>query len=259
MELNEQTKVAAVTTSTANILAESGLNVVAAPESDLLSDELKEKQANGEVVNIGSAIDPSQEALVDSGAELIFITDAMPTSHNNTDVLNTISMPQSSYTDIYYDLQVFKDVFNAPNAQDLINQMAVVDQAAKLDASESVKIENVAAFQYMMGSLAIANENTFIGSLLTELGINNVYADFNDSNLAINYEQLLADDPKYIIVFASSGGEEAYNNLVAQSPEVLNELTAYKNDNIIIIDNFSGSSDLDSAKALDMLVSKLYE
>lgn len=259
IEKNKDTKVAALTTSTANILSEAGLNVVAAPQSESLDVKLQEKQKSGEVLNLGSALEPNLEVLMSSGAQITFVSNAMPHSDSYNNIENLISLPQKTYQDIYITLQLLSETFKTNDSVNLINQLAKKDQEAKSYVEGSnKKITNIISLQYTYGQVSINNKNSFIGSMLEELNLNNAFADKADNSLAVNLEEIYALDPEYIVVFAHGGLDEQLNETIAKN-EKIKELSAYKNNKIIVLDDITASADLNAADSFLQLTKALYE
>lgn len=255
-KLTPDSKVAALTTSTANILYEAGANIVAAPQSRTLNPELQKLQDSKKVANIGSALEPNIEVLLTSEPDIVFIADSMPHTKENEAIENLIYLPQRLYTDIFITLELLDKSMDLPNTTKLMNDMVAKDQAIKQDMPKNVK-NPVAALQYSEGALYVASPENFVGSLLTELNIENAYADYPDVNVELSVEQLLLDNPEYIVIYGHGSTTEQLTEFM--SNEKMQSLDAVKNNKVIILDKISASSDLSAVDSLEVLVGKFNE
>lgn len=257
IELTADTPVAVLATSTANILDSLGMNIVAVTASDDLNQNLSAKLASGEITNLGSALEPNLELLYEVNPDVVFVGSNMPHTNQYDFLDNLIVLPQERYSEIFYTVYGLKETFGlGADAQDVFNTLVETDQQAKSLITDE-ELGDVAILKYAYGNVTIAPDNTYAGSLLTELGIDNMYGDLKDVDLPMDREKLLTDDPDMIIVYGK--GEDAVNEidqLITSSK--LDNLTAAKNDQIYILQSQSLNVDIDSPNTLLELSEDVY-
>lgn len=255
IDLNPQTTVAVLATSTANILDQIGVNIVAVTASDKLDANLRTKLASQSIVNLGNPLEPNLEQLYAVNADIVIVGSNFPHRDKYQDIPNLLVVPQDQYADIFYTTYGIIDQFDLP-ANDVFNQLVTIDQQAKALITNQ-DFGNVAILKYAYGNVTIAPDNTYAGSLLTELGIENMYGDLKDINIPMEREKLLADNPDVIILYAK--GDEVQAQLAAvKSDERLQNLTAYQNNQIYVLESQSLNADIDSPSALLTLSEDLY-
>ncbi len=257
IELNADTEVAVLATSTANIVDKLGMNVTAVTESTSLNENLQDGLATEEIISLGSALDPNLENLYQADADLVLVGSNMPHVDKYSDLENLVILPQEKYSDIFYTVYGLLDTFNlGDEAQTTFNDMVELDQAAKANVTDS-ELGDVAILKYAYGNVTIAPDNTYAGSLLTELDIDNMYGDLKEVDIPMDLEKLLSDDPDIIILYGK--GEDMQEQLAkVQSNENLENLTAYQNDHIYILQSESLNADIDSAQTLLTLSEDIY-
>lgn len=257
LELNSDTSVAVLATSTANIVDSLGMNIVAVTDSKDLNPHLTSQLESGEVTNLGSALEPNLELLYDVNPDLVFVGSNMPHNDQYSFLDNLVVLPQENYPEIFYTVYGLIDRFDlGQQANDVFNQLVTTDQAAKSLITEQ-QFGDVAMLKYAYGNLTIAPDNTYAGSLLTELNIDNMYGDLKDVDLPMDREKLLTDDPDMIIIYGK--GDDA----IAEIEELINSskldnLTASKNNQIYILESQSLNVDIDSPNTLLELSKDVY-
>lgn len=258
VDLNANTPVAVLATSTANALDNIGMNIVAVTSSDNLNENLQTKLANGQIIDLGSAIDPNMEQLLIVNPTVVFVGSNMPHQEQYDNIANLVVLPQEQYADIFYTIDTLIDEFDLPQtAHDYFNSMVETDQQAKALASGKQPNGNVVALKYAYGNFTIAPNNTYIGSLLTELGITNFYGEQQDIDLPMSKEQLLLDNPDYIVIYGKGDDlQTQVDSLKADSD--LQNLHAFSNDNIIVLESDSLNADIDSPNTLLALSEDFY-
>ncbi len=207
LDLNADTPVAVLATSTANILDSLGMNIVAVTDSDELDDNLQAGLADGSITNLGSALEPNLETLYTVNPDMVFVGSNMPHVEQYSSLENLIVLPQEQYAEIFYTVYGLIEEFGlGTEAQTVFNQLVTTDQQAKALITDQ-ELGDVAMLKYAYGNVTIAPDNTYAGSLLTELNIDNMYGDLKDVDLPMDREKLLTDDPDVISVYGK--GEES--------------------------------------------------
>ncbi len=256
-ELNQKTKVAVLTSSTANIVSALNMNVVAVTKSDNLDDNLKSGLENDSITDLGNPMSPNLEQLKQVQPDVVFIGSNMPKQDSYDEIDNVVYVPQDYYADIFYSCYALITEFNLSNeAHNKFNELVTTDQKAK-ELAKNQSLENTAALKFAYGDVTIAPDNTYVGSLLTELNIDNMYGDLKDIDIPMSKEKLLLDDPDSIILYAKGDDFDEYlSNL--KTDKDLQNLTAYKNNQIYILKSISLSTDIDSPTSLFDLAKEVY-
>lgn len=254
---NADSKIAVLATSTANIVDALDMNIVASISSDSLNEDLQAKLASGEIVNLASALEPNLETLYQVDYDVLLVGSNMPHVDKYSDLDNLVVLPQEQYSDIFYTSYALMDTFDlGQTAQHTFNSMVELDQEAKALVTDE-KSGDVAMLKYAYGNVTIAPDSTYAGSLLTELGVENMYGNLKDVDLPMDLEKLLTDDPDTIILYAK--GDDLQDQLAKVSEnESLENLTAYQNQQIYILESQSLNVDIASPQTLLDLSEELY-
>ncbi len=258
LDLNQDTKVAVIATSTANIIDELGMNIVASTSSKKLNDNLKQELNDGSIIDLGSPLEPNMEQLLKTDADVVLVGSNMPHQDKYDTIDNLVVIPQKQYYDIFYSVDTLIKKFGlGEQAQTVFNQMVENDQEAKKIA-ENQKIDgNAVALKYAYGNITIAPNQTYIGSLLQELNIPNLYGENKDIDVPMSKEQLLLDNPEYIIIYGKGDDmQEKISDL--KTNDDLKNLQAYQDNHIIMLQSESLNADIDSAKTLLELSKDIY-
>lgn len=272
--------IAAVTTTTANILSQAGIQPTAAPTSKSLDEGITNKQYDlketkkidkSKVLNIGSALSPNIEAIVELEPQLALYSDAMPKTSfiENLEAANIKTAPlgQSDYIDMFILLDRINTVTNYENEASCkqMNTMvsslkAVTETISKADNAK----QTVAILQVAEGSVYINNKDTVLGGVVEALNLENVFA--KSENGELNKEQLLTQNPDYIIYYTHGKNVDVIANFEKelQSEEsVYRELSAIKNGKTFQVASndfiFASSVDFDIIKIIQFLVEKFNE
>ncbi len=258
VELNSETPIAVVATSTANVLDSLGMNIVGVTSSKSLNDNLQAGLEDGSIADLGSPIEPNLEAIAKLDEDLVFVGSNMPHQAEYESIDNLIILPQEMYYDIFYTVYALITQFNlGDEAKQVFNEMVITDQKAKQLVDSEKQLGNVAILKYAYGNVTIAPDNTYAGSLLTELNIDNMYGDMTDIDVPMSIEKLLTDNPDIIILYGK--GEDMQEQIEAvKSNEKLSNLTAYQNDQIYTLQSISLNADIDSANTLYSLSQDIY-
>lgn len=266
-------RIAVGTTTTANLLYELGITVVAAPESASLHADLTALQSEGgKIVNIGSALTPNVESVVQSKPDVFFVSDAMP--HNDTyDALEQLGInvqpfAQSDFTDMILLVQVLDHLVGQDNQkpQQYLTDMKQ-DLRSASTVKESYKGESPTAviLQKMPETNFINGGESVLGGILSTLNITNVFQ--NEKNSELNLEALIQNNPQHILVHGHGMGVKPseLTDFIAemkQPDSPYQTIDAVKNDRVFSVANddfiFSGSVDLDITKTVALIAQNIY-
>ncbi len=257
VELNQDTSVAVLSSSTANIVSAMDMNVVATTDSENLDDNLKTGLDSGDITNLGNPMSPNLEELTLLQADVVFVGTNMPHQEQYDTIDNLVYVPQDVYADIFYSTYGLISEFNLSQvAHDKFNELVEIDQEAK-ELAKDKSIENAAALKFAYGDITIAPDSTYVGSLLTELNIDNTYGDLKDIATPMSKEKLLLDNPDTIILYAKGDDFDAYLEEL-KNDEDLHNLKAYQNNQIYILKSISLNADIDTPQTLLDLSKEVY-
>lgn len=267
--------IVATTTTTANILEDAGVIPVGAPESMSLSSTLTEMQYKvGEedsgVLNIGSALSPNIEAIIELNPSLVLYSSAMPKADYVSSLmdagLDVHTLNQDDYIDMFVLLDVINSVTNYENdtANDMMNEQVNLLKAVASKVESGDESHTVAILQVLEGSTRVNNSETVLGSVVSSLGMENVFA--TSENAELNNEALLEANPDFIIYYTHGMGADtlaSFEEGLDSDDSLYRELDAYKNDQMFHVAGddfkFAASVDFDIVKIIEFLASKFYE
>lgn len=247
--------VCALTTSTANLLYELGANLTAAPNSDMLLQQIKEKQNSGEILNLGSALTPNIEIYKKAKCDITFVADSMPHSKDYENIDNLVQLAQTNYEDLFITISVLNSNLNFSKSQEILNDLITSDQTAR--KSLSSKIEEAPILQFTPDGLYSSKNNSFVSSMARQIGIENSLDSIIKSDSPITNETLLNLNPEYIIIYAHNIDKSIITNFI--NSDKFKEIDAVKNNNVIILDQVSNSADLNSTHSLQSLINTVNE
>ncbi|MFV0498627.1 MAG: ABC transporter substrate-binding protein [Bacilli bacterium] len=269
----------AVTTTTANILNEVGIIPTGAPKSPSLDKNIAslqyELKENGEidktkVLNIGSAISPNIEAIIELDPKIVLYSDAMPKTgfveKLEASEVKTGAIGQSDYIDMFVLLHRINELTEYENTKsmDKMNEMIAALKETKEIVSKAEEGKTVAILQVIEGTTMVNNSETVLGSITETLKIKNVFA--SSENGELNKEQLLSLNPDYIIYYSTGMAMDSIANFEKElnsEDSIYRELDAVKNSNAFQVASedftFLSSVDFDIIKIIKYLAEKFYE
>ena len=273
--------IAATTTTTANVLLTAGVQVTAAPESESLNNLLTNQQYKlssnqsidkSKVLNVGSALSPNIEAIIELNPKLVLYSDALPDSPYISTLqnlgINIQPLAQSDYLDMFILLDVLSRVYNHKN-QEINNLFKEMVDALKeiqilIDNQDGKVQPSVAILQIAEENIISNNGDSVLGRIISALGLKNVF--MNNGNAGVNVEEILAANPDYIIYFTHGNAQVAldrFNDILYADDSVYRELDAVKNGNAFAISSdefkFVASVDLDVIHVIEFLAKSFYE
>ncbi len=249
----DDVKVASLSTSTSNILAALGVELAASTDSKDLNPELKAELESGDVTNLGSALEPNMEQLLLSDVDLIFVASTMPHKDKYEALDNVVYLPLDTYEDLFYTIAALVNQFGVGQVK--LNELALVDQAAKELIDDRYDDVDVLALTYAYEHFKFAASDSFVNSILSQLGITNMSNGSVD--LAISYEALLSLDPDVLVIYGK--GDTMMDELKSlESDGYFDNLKAYQNDEVYIYQVQSLNANIDSPDVLLSLSEDLY-
>jgi ABC-type Fe3+-hydroxamate transport system, periplasmic component len=273
--------IAATTTTTANILHAAGLPVIAAPESNNLDSEITKQQYalsenqgidRSKVLNVGSALSPNIEALMELEPELVLYSDALPHAQYIATLqefgINIHALPQSDYLDMFILLDVLGVLHEHQHAgvdalfQDMVEALKRVQVI--IDAQDGNLQQSVAILQVSERGMIANNDEAVLGRIVTALGLQNAFR--NSANAEVGKEVLLGENPDYIIFYThgdAQGTLEQFHEEIYGDDSIYRELDAVKNGKVFAVSSddftFAASVDLDVIHVIEFLAERFYE
>lgn len=264
-DINQTSKVAVITTSTANLFHELNIKMDAVPTSLQLHPELLALINNNELRTIGNAYQLNLEVLTDINPDIIFMADSLdiPEALSNYKV---IALPQSTYYDIFLTLSLLEHVFEAEEkVQPILKSISEEHLQALASAEEITDNPSIGVVQFIFGQIQYNSQTSLIGSILSLLPVENVFATQEGSTGTLNLELLLTYNPDIIIVHGfGDNPDEALQVFLAQIRDeegLWQTLDAVKNNQIIILGSalIGPSSDTRVTKSILEIVTKILE
>jgi|GEM_PF-3994505 len=273
--------IAATTTTTANILHAAGITVIAAPESANLDSQLATKQYSlskdqgidrSQVLNVGSALSPNIEALIELEPGLVLYSDALPHAQYITSLqdfgINIHALPQSNYLDMFILLDVLGVLHEHQHeaVDTLYREMVAALERVQvvIDEQDGKLQSSVAILQVSDRGMIANNDESVLGKIVTALNLQNVFR--NSANAEVGKEVLVGENPDYIIFYThgdAQGTLEKFHDEIYGDDSIFRELEAVKNGNVFAVSSddftFAASVDLDIVHVIEFLAEKFYE
>lgn len=242
--INSNSKVAVLTSSTANLFFDIGIPMVAVPTSRApFVSGLQALVDSKEVETIGNYNTGfSLEVLTNVKPDVLFAADSItiPTSLSNNYLV--ISLPQSTYYDIFITLALMEEVFGlSSTVQPLLKTLASDHSEAFSYFENSLEEQTVAIVQSIYGQQLFNSKDTLVGSIVSMMPVVNVFANNIIGSGALNLELLLEQNPDYIIVHGFGDDPDAalafFLGVIRDENGLWQTLDAVKNNRIIVLGN----------------------
>jgi ABC-type Fe3+-hydroxamate transport system substrate-binding protein len=241
--IDSNSKVAVLTSSTANLFFDIGIPMVAVPTSRApFVSGLQALVDSREVLTIGNYNTGfSLEVLANIKPDVLFAADSItvPESLNNYLV---ITLPQSTYYDIFITLALMEEVFGLSSTVQPVLKELASDHSEAFSYFEDQKEEHtVAIVQSIYGQQLFNSKDTLVGSIVSMMPVVNVFANNIIGSGALNLELLLEQNPDYIIVHGFGDDPDAalafFLGVIRDENGLWQTLDAVKNNRIIVLGN----------------------
>lgn len=256
--LVEEVKVVSATVSATNVLAKLDAEVVGVPTT---TQTLPAQYAD--LPEVGQAMSPDLE-IVASLEPDIFIMDSNFQASVEESLsqygLNTFFFETGSYSDFVNSIkQLGVEINREDEAKKLVNEIeASVTKALekKGDQSPTVAVIFGAGENFML-----ATDTSYLGDLVKTLGATNITSkldgDMSSAYVQFSLEQILAENPDYVLRFAHGNIEETAKMFDAafDSNEAYQQLDAVKSGKVYDLDPtiFNVSANLEITTAIETL------
>lgn len=256
-------KVVAATVSGTQVLDKLDANVVGVPTTKL---ELPEQYKG--LPEVGQSMSPDLEIVASLEPDL-FVMDNMfkenvEESMKDYDI-NTFFLDTSTYSAYVEDIKELGEELNKQEqAQKLVDELKEVENSVnelKKDKDVSVVIIFGGGENFML-----ATETSYLGDLVKTVGATNITSSLNtdveSTYIQFSLEQILNENPDYILRFAHGNIEEtkkAFDDAFDKNP-AYKELDAVKNNKVFDLDPsiFNVSANLQVKDAITKLGEILY-
>jgi iron complex transport system substrate-binding protein len=239
--IDSNSKVAVLTYTTANLFFEIGVPMVAVPTSSFLVSGLQASVDSSEVLTIGYYESPNLENITLANPDVIFAADSITVPESLNSFL-VISLPQSTYYDIFITLALMEEVFGlSDQVQPILKALASDHSEAFTYFENSLEEQTVAIVQSIYGQQRFNSKDTLVGSIVSMMPVINVFANNIIGSGTLNLELLLEQNPDYIIVHGFGDDPEAalafFLGVIRDENGLWQTLDAVKNNRIIVLGN----------------------
>ncbi|MDB8793540.1 ABC transporter substrate-binding protein [Romboutsia sp. 1001216sp1] len=259
----EELDVVAATVSATQVLDKLDANVIGIPTTKM---EIPEKFKG--LPEVGQAMNPDLE-IVASLEPDVFVMDSMFKENVKDSMkeydLNTFYFNTGTYTEFVKSIEELgKKINKEEEATKVINELKEVEKEATANKSE--KAPKVAIIFGGGENFMLATETSYLGDLAKTVGAENITnkleGDMSSPYVQFSLEQIIKENPDYILRFAHGNIEEtkkAFDDAFDKNP-AYKELDAYKNGKVIDLDPaiFNVSANLQVKEAIKTLGNVLY-
>ncbi|MDO5754982.1 MAG: ABC transporter substrate-binding protein [Tissierellia bacterium] len=261
-EVSQDQRVVAGTVAVSYILdALDYENVVGLPESTYSMPE-----RYNEATNIGTPMKPDAEIVKSLEPDLFISVSSLEESNKpamDNLGIESLFINLSDYDNILQSVKEIAEVLNLPSEGDKVVasiEEEANDAIAKAEGLESPKV------LFIFGtpkSVMVGNEDSYVGSLMKMLQINNIAADAPEEYTPLSLENIVEENPDIVLVMNHVNPEESKKMMQAEFDRnpAWSNMKAYQNDKIIYLDNdiYSVTGNIRVGEALEKLVEMVYE
>lgn len=259
----EEVKVVAATVAATNVLAELDAEVIGVPAT---SQTLPEQYAD--LPQVGQAMSPDLEIVASLEPDLFVMDSSFKSSVEESLSqygLNTFFFETGSYSAFVNSIKELGTEINRDEeANELVGEIesAVAKGLEKKgDESPTVAVIFGAGDNFML-----ATDTSYLGDLVSTLGATNITSklegDMSSAYVQFSLEQILAENPDYVLRFAHGNVEETAKmfDQTFDSNEAYQALTAVKEGRVYDLDStvFNVSANLQITTAIETLADILY-
>lgn len=259
----EEVKVVAATVAVTNVLAELDAEVIGVPAT---SQTLPEQYAD--LPQVGQAMSPDLEIVASLEPDLFVMDSSFKSSVEESLSqygLNTFFFETGSYSAFVNSIKELGTEINRDEeANELVGEIesAVAKGLEKKgDESPTVAVIFGAGDNFML-----ATDTSYLGDLVSTLGATNITSklegDMSSAYVQFSLEQILAENPDYVLRFAHGNVEETAKmfDQTFDSNEAYQALTAVKEGRVYDLDStvFNVSANLQIKTAIETLADILY-
>lgn len=222
-----------------------------------------------EIDQIGSPMEPDLEIITDLEPDLILGAKSLEESLEDSlegIELNRAYLKTDSFDDLKRSFKVLGTYFDQTNEMNTRLESILQMENDLIKQAEGKELPSVLVVIGTSDSFMVMNEDSYVGSLVEKLGAENIATtvlDAKDTYSPISMEDVVVADPDIIFVLASGdhgASEEMFQQEVEEN-EIWKSLTAYKEDEIHILDHevFGVTSIKNVEKAMTQIAEYFYK
>lgn len=222
-----------------------------------------------EINQIGSPMEPDLEIITDLEPDLILGAKSLEESLEDSlegIELNRAYLKTDSFDDLKRSFKVLGTYFDQTNEMNTRLESILQMENDLIKQAEGKELPSVLVVIGTSDSFMVMNEDSYVGSLVEKLGAENIATtvlDAKDTYSPISMEDVVVADPDIIFVLASGdhgASEEMFQQEVEEN-EIWKSLTAYKEDEIHILDHevFGVTSIKNVEKAMTQIAEYFYK
>ncbi|QUG42921.1 ABC transporter substrate-binding protein [Psychrobacillus sp. INOP01] len=221
------------------------------------------------IERIGSPMAPDLEVVTNLKPDLILGAEALRgTLDKNLEGidLKTAYLPTDSFDDLKLSFKALGTYFDKTEDMNRVLSTILNKENELIEQGKGKELPSVMLMIGTSDSFMVMSEGSYLGSLVKKLGADNIATSVlkvSDTYSPINMEDVVAADPDIVLVLASGdhGASEDMFKKEVESNNTWTKLSAYKNDNIHILDYdiFGVTSISNAEQALTQIANYFYE
>lgn len=198
-----------------------------------------------DIDQIGSPMAPDLEVMTKLTPDLVLgansLKGSLEESMKGIDV-PTAYLPTDSFDDLKLSFKVLGTYFDKTEQMNDKLQQILTKENELVEKAAGQDMPKVLLMIGTSDSFMVMNEKSYIGSLVERIGADNIATSVlkaKDTYSPMNMEEIVVADPDLVFVLASGdhGASEQMLKDEIEENELWTKLSAYKNDNIHILDN----------------------
>lgn len=221
------------------------------------------------IQRIGSPMEPDLEIVTSLEPDLLLGAESLrSTLDKNLEgiELNRAYLPTDSFEDLKLSFKVLGTYFNKVDKMNTVLSTILAKENELIKRADGNELPSVMLMIGTSDSFMVMSEESYLGSLVKRLGADNIATSVlqvTETYSPINMEQVIAADPDIILVLASGdhGASADKFEKEVKKNDAWTKLSAYKNDNIHILDYgiFGVTSISNVEQALTQIADYFYE
>lgn len=221
------------------------------------------------IERIGSPMGPDLEVVVNLKPDLLLGSEALRSTLDKSLEgmdLKTAYLPTNTFDDLKLSFKTLGTYFNKPEEMNKVLSSLLNKENELIAQSKGKDLPSVMLMIGTSDSFMVMSEGSYLGSLVKKLGAENIATTalkVTEAYSPLNMEDIVVADPDIILVLASGdhGASEDMFQKEVKSNDTWTKLSAYKNDNVHILDydTFGVTSISNAEKALTEIASYFYK
>lgn len=221
------------------------------------------------IQRIGSPMQPDLEVVTNLEPDLILGAESLKSTLDKSLEgidLKTAYLPTDSLDDLKLSFKALGTYFDKKDEMNTVLSTILDKENELIEQAKGKELPSVMLMIGTADSFMVMSEGSYLGSLVNKLGADNIATSVlkvSDTYSPINMEDVVVADPDIILVLASGdhGASEDMFKKEVESNTTWTKLSAYKNDNIQILDYdiFGVTSISNVEQALTQIANYFYE